>query len=147
MAKQLRLAPSDSKSRWRQKTLRARHPRLLAFYRSASRLSTARLDPETEIELERADGARLRLRSGNATRSLAALAGPSGGPLMLQRAPQSRIFLATRTGRFQKSIDSLAAVCRQVLGQQPLSGVVFVFRNRSATALKTSLRRTGMLVV
>jgi hypothetical protein len=29
--------------------------------------------PETEIELERADGARLRLRSGNATLSLAAL--------------------------------------------------------------------------
>lgn len=55
---------------------------------------------------------------------------------MLQLAPQSRIFLATQPVDFRKGIDSLATVCRQVLGQQPLSGAVFVFRNRSATALK-----------
>jgi transposase len=55
---------------------------------------------------------------------------------MLQLAPQSRIFLATQPVDFRKGIDSLATICRQVLGQQPLSGAVFVFRNRSATALK-----------
>jgi transposase len=55
---------------------------------------------------------------------------------MLQLAPQSRIFLATQPVDFRKGIDALAAVCRQALGQQPLSGVVFVLRNRSATALK-----------
>ena len=55
---------------------------------------------------------------------------------MLQLSPQSRIFLATQPVDFRKGIDSLAAVCRQVLDQQPLSGAVFVFRNRSATALK-----------
>jgi transposase len=55
---------------------------------------------------------------------------------MLQLAPQSRIFLATQPIDCRKGIDALAAVCRQVLGQQPLSGAVFVFRNRSATALK-----------
>jgi transposase len=55
---------------------------------------------------------------------------------MLQLAPQSRIFLAIQPVDFRKGIDSLAAVCRQILGQQPLSGAVFVFRNRSATALK-----------
>ena len=54
---------------------------------------------------------------------------------MLQLAPQSRIFLAIQPVDFRKGIDSLAAVCRQILGQQPLSGAVFVFRNRSATAL------------
>ena len=55
---------------------------------------------------------------------------------MRQLSPQSRIFLATQPVDFRKGIDSLAAVCRQVLDQQPLSGAVFVFRNRSATALK-----------
>jgi transposase len=55
---------------------------------------------------------------------------------MLQLAPQSRILLATQSVDFRKGIDSLATICRQVLGQQPLSGAVFVFRNRSATALK-----------
>jgi transposase len=55
---------------------------------------------------------------------------------MLQLSPQSRIFLATQPVDFRKGIDSLAAVCRQVLGQPPLGGAVFVFRNRAATALK-----------
>jgi transposase len=55
---------------------------------------------------------------------------------MLQRSPQSRIFLATQPVDFRKGIDTLSAVCRQVLHEQPLSGAVFVFRNRSATALK-----------
>jgi transposase len=55
---------------------------------------------------------------------------------MLQLTPQSRILLATEPVDFRKGIDGLAAVCRQVLREQPLSGAVFVFRNRAATALK-----------
>ncbi len=55
---------------------------------------------------------------------------------MVQLTPQSRIFLATEPVDFRKGIDGLAAVCRQVLGEPPLSGAVFVFRNRPATALK-----------
>jgi transposase len=55
---------------------------------------------------------------------------------MVQLTPQSRIFLATQPIDFRKGIDGLAAVCRQVLREQPLSGAVFVFRNRSATTLK-----------
>ena len=51
-------------------------------------------------------------------------------------SPQSRLFRATQPVDVRKGIDSLAAVCRQVLGPQPLSGAVCVFRNRSATALK-----------
>ena len=53
-----------------------------------------------------------------------------------QLTPQSRIFLATQPVDFRKGIDGLAAVCRKELGEQPLSGAVFVFRNRSGTALK-----------
>jgi transposase len=55
---------------------------------------------------------------------------------MLQLTPQSRILLATAPVDFRKGIDGLAAVCRQQLRDQPLSGAVFVFRNRAGTALK-----------
>ena len=55
---------------------------------------------------------------------------------MLQLTPQSRILLATEPVDFRKGIDGLAAVCRRVLQEQPLSGAVFVFRNRAATTLK-----------
>jgi transposase len=55
---------------------------------------------------------------------------------MIQLTPQSRIFLATQPVDFRKGIDSLAAVCRQVLGDNPLEGAVYVFRNRAGTALK-----------
>jgi transposase len=58
---------------------------------------------------------------------------------MLQLTPQSRIFLATQPVDFRKGIDGLAAVCRQVLGENPLAGAVSVFRNRAATALKLLL--------
>ena len=55
---------------------------------------------------------------------------------MLQLSPQTRILLATEPVDFRKGIDGLAAVCRRVLLEQPLSGTVFVFRNRAGTALK-----------
>jgi len=58
---------------------------------------------------------------------------------MLQLTPQSRIFLATEPVDFSKGIDGLATVCRQRLGDNPLEGAVYVFRNRSGTALKLLL--------
>jgi|GEM_PF-1253053 len=58
---------------------------------------------------------------------------------MVQLTPQSRIFLATEPVDFRKGRDGLAAVCRQRLGENPLEGAVYVFRNRSATALKLLL--------
>jgi transposase len=58
---------------------------------------------------------------------------------MIQLTPQSRIFLATEPVDFRKGIDGLAAVGRQVLGDNPLEGAVYVFRNRSATSLKLLL--------
>src|SRR5438874_291305 len=66
-------------------------------------------------------------------------AGLFGDALMLQLSPQSRIFLATEPVDFRKGIDGLAAVCRQVLGDNPLEGAVYVFRNRAGTALKLLL--------
>ena len=58
---------------------------------------------------------------------------------MRQLTPQSRIFLATHPVDFRKGMDGLAAVCRRVLGDNPLEGAVYVFRNRAGTALKLLL--------
>ena len=55
---------------------------------------------------------------------------------MVQLTPQTRIFLAVEPVDFRKGIDGLAAVCRRALGANPLEGAVYVFRNRSGTALK-----------
>ena len=55
---------------------------------------------------------------------------------MLALSPSQRILVAVQPVDFRKGIDGLAAVCRQVLREQPRSGAVFVFRNPAATALK-----------
>ena len=54
---------------------------------------------------------------------------------MLQLTPPSRIFVATQPVDVRTGIDGLVAVCRQVLGDNPLEGAVSVLRNRSGTAL------------
>ena len=58
---------------------------------------------------------------------------------MIQLTPQSRIFVATEPVDFRKGIDGLGAVGRQVLGDNPLEGAVYVFRNRSGSAIKLLL--------
>jgi transposase len=55
---------------------------------------------------------------------------------MIQITPQMRILLAVQPVDFRKGIDGLVAVCRQVLGTDPVGGVLFVFRSRSRQALK-----------
>jgi transposase len=55
---------------------------------------------------------------------------------MLQLVPQLRILLAVHPTDFRKGLDSLAALCRGPLQQDPFSGTLFVFRNRTGTALK-----------
>ncbi|MBA3441076.1 MAG: IS66 family insertion sequence element accessory protein TnpB [Pyrinomonadaceae bacterium] len=55
---------------------------------------------------------------------------------MIQLVPQLKILLAVEPVDFRKGIDTLAAVCKEHLAQDPLSGALFVFRNRSGTALK-----------
>jgi hypothetical protein len=55
---------------------------------------------------------------------------------MLQLTPQSRIFVATEPVDFRKGIDGLAAICHRALGDNPLSGALYVFRNRAGTTLK-----------
>jgi transposase len=55
---------------------------------------------------------------------------------MIQITPQMRIFLAVEPADFRKGIDGLAQVCRQVLGKDPFSGYLFIFRNKRANAIK-----------
>jgi transposase len=55
---------------------------------------------------------------------------------MMQLTPQMRILVAVAPADFRKGIDGLARVCREALASDPFSGVVFVFRNRRATAIK-----------
>jgi transposase len=55
---------------------------------------------------------------------------------MIAVAPQMRIWVACAPVDFRCGIDRLAQTCRSLLSADPLSGAVFVFRNRKATAIK-----------
>src|SRR5436190_18525279 len=55
---------------------------------------------------------------------------------MIQITPQMRILVAVEPVDFRKGIDGLAALCRQVLAEDPLSGALFVFCSRRGHALK-----------
>lgn len=55
---------------------------------------------------------------------------------MLSITPQMRILVAVDPVDFRKGIDGLGGVCRTVLRNDPLSGCMFVFRNRRGTAIK-----------
>jgi transposase len=55
---------------------------------------------------------------------------------MLPITPQQKLLISISPVDFRKGIDSLAAVCRQQLYENPLSGAVFVFCNRRRTGIK-----------
>lgn len=55
---------------------------------------------------------------------------------MIQVTPQMRVLLASEPADFRNGIDGLARLCREVLAEEPFSGVVFGFRNRRSTAVK-----------
>lgn len=55
---------------------------------------------------------------------------------MIQVTATMRVLVAVDPVDFRKGIDGLAQVCRQHLEQDPMSGWLFVFRNRRATAVK-----------
>jgi transposase len=56
--------------------------------------------------------------------------------MMLSLPTSVRIWLATRPTDLRKSFDSLAEVIRQQLQGDPLSGQLFVFRNKRADRVK-----------
>jgi transposase len=50
--------------------------------------------------------------------------------------PTVRIFLAVQPADMRRGFDGLAALTTSVIGQDPLSGHLFVFRNRRGDRLK-----------
>jgi transposase len=55
---------------------------------------------------------------------------------MIQITAHMHIVAAVEPVDFRKGIDGLAAVCRQQLQSDPFCGAVFVFVNKSKTALR-----------
>lgn len=55
---------------------------------------------------------------------------------MIQVTPVMRILVAVKPVDFRRGIDGLARLCRAELRSDPLSGTVFVFRNRRGTGVK-----------
>ena len=55
---------------------------------------------------------------------------------MIQITPHMRILVAVEPIDFRAGIDGLVAACRQRLQVDPFAGTLFVFRNRTRTAIK-----------
>jgi transposase len=55
---------------------------------------------------------------------------------MIQVTPHMRLLLAVEPVDFRKGIDGLCGLCRNVLDAEPFSGTVFVFCNKSKTAIR-----------
>ena len=55
---------------------------------------------------------------------------------MIQLVPHLKIMLAIEPVDFRQGIDRLAALCKEQFDQDPMSGTLFVFRNRRGTAIK-----------
>lgn len=55
---------------------------------------------------------------------------------MLSLPPSVRIFLCLEVTDMRRSFDSLAGMVEGIIGQDPLSGHFFVFRNRGGDKIK-----------
>jgi hypothetical protein len=55
---------------------------------------------------------------------------------MIYLTHNTPILIAITPADFRKGIDGLAAVCKQQLAQNPRSGTLFVFINRSKTMVR-----------
>ena len=59
-----------------------------------------------------------------------------GDRQLIQITPQMRILVAIESVDGRRGIDSLAQLCRETLRSDPFSGCLFIFRNRSAKAIR-----------
>ena len=66
---------------------------------------------------------------------------------MIALPPGARVLLATRPVDFRKGAHGLAALAAEMLGQDPFSGAVLVFRSRRADRIKILVWDTSGLVL
>ena len=55
---------------------------------------------------------------------------------MLQVTPHMRVLVCVQPVDFRKGIDAIAAICRNLLKEDPHNGTLFLFRNRSRCSLR-----------
>jgi transposase len=55
---------------------------------------------------------------------------------MIQLVPQMKILVAVAPVDFRRGIDGLSALCRSVLKEDPMTGTLFLFRNRAGSSVK-----------
>lgn len=55
---------------------------------------------------------------------------------MIQLTPLMKVLVCVEPIDFRGGIDGLARLCRQSMGEDPMSGTTFVFRNRRGTGLR-----------
>jgi transposase len=66
---------------------------------------------------------------------------------MFTLPPALRIYLATAPTDLRKGFDGLSAAVMQIIGQDPTSGHIFVFRNRRADQIRALFwDRTGYCI-
>ena len=56
---------------------------------------------------------------------------------MLAISPNTKAYLCLADVDFRKGIDGLQAVCRNLIEKDPFSGMIFIFRNRSGSSIRT----------
>jgi transposase len=65
-----------------------------------------------------------------------------------QFRPLRKVYVATRPIDFRKGHDGLAAAVQEMIGEDPFSGAVFVFRSKRADRLKVLVwDRTGLVLI
>ena len=55
---------------------------------------------------------------------------------MITLTPQMKFFIAVQPVDFRCGIDGLSQICKYKYEQDPLSGAIFLFRNRKGTSMK-----------
>lgn len=56
---------------------------------------------------------------------------------MLAISPNIKAYLCLANVDFRKGIDGLQAVCRNLIEKDPFSGMIFIFKNRTGSSIRT----------
>lgn len=55
---------------------------------------------------------------------------------MISLSPHMRVFVSVDSIDFRMGIDGIAQVCRNLFGEDPMGGAIFVFRSRNRKNIK-----------